>query len=209
MVQVLPSSESGRAALVTRPLADNTLQAATLVARSDAAGAPSPAERLVSTLTAIQERRAKNEQAKVAGTRPVGELLAERERLDEHLEETLFTLELLARLSPAEVSAAATRASRVRAPWPTHPATSTTSLTAPGVSSASDVPTSLADEPGHHLDEPLLTAREVGQRLGLAAKTVMDKARAGVLPSFRVPGGNRVRFRWSEIEAALLGKEGD
>lgn len=55
------------------------------------------------------------------------------------------------------------------------------------------------------MSEPLLTAREIGERLALSPATVLDRFEAGDLPGFKLYGrrGGPVRFRWSEIEAAL------
>jgi predicted DNA-binding transcriptional regulator AlpA len=57
------------------------------------------------------------------------------------------------------------------------------------------------------VSERLLTARELGELLGLSAATVLDRFQAGDLPGFRLFGkkGGPVRFRVSEIEAALDG----
>jgi len=51
----------------------------------------------------------------------------------------------------------------------------------------------------------LLTARELGEHLGLSASTVLDRFESGDLPGFRLFGkkGGPVRFRLSEIEGAL------
>lgn len=53
--------------------------------------------------------------------------------------------------------------------------------------------------------ERLLTARELGELLGLSSATVLDWWEAGKLPGFRLGGGSRgpVRFRRSEIEGQL------
>jgi excisionase family DNA binding protein len=54
--------------------------------------------------------------------------------------------------------------------------------------------------------ERLLSAKELGELLGLSASTVLDRFEAGDLPGFRLYGGKvgaPVRFRWSEIEAWL------
>lgn len=54
--------------------------------------------------------------------------------------------------------------------------------------------------------EPFLTAREVAERLRIAPCTVLRYFDDGVLPGrrLRVGRGRPVRFRWSEIEAALM-----
>lgn len=54
--------------------------------------------------------------------------------------------------------------------------------------------------------EPFLTAREVAERLRIAPCTVLRYFDEGVLPGRRLHRGPRrpVRFRWSEVEAALL-----
>jgi excisionase family DNA binding protein len=51
----------------------------------------------------------------------------------------------------------------------------------------------------------LLTAREVGELLGLSAETVLDYTRRGELPGFRMPGTarGRLRYREADIEAWL------
>jgi len=54
------------------------------------------------------------------------------------------------------------------------------------------------------LSEPLLTAREVADWLGLSPETVLRRWRAGELPGFRL-GSNVLRFRKSELEAWLEG----
>jgi excisionase family DNA binding protein len=52
------------------------------------------------------------------------------------------------------------------------------------------------------VNEPLLTAREVAEILGLSPATVLDKFEAGELPGFKLGGGRAapVRFRSSELE---------
>jgi predicted DNA-binding transcriptional regulator AlpA len=54
--------------------------------------------------------------------------------------------------------------------------------------------------------EPFLTAREVAERLRVAPCTVLRYFEDGVLPGRRLRAGRYrpVRFRWSEIEAALM-----
>ncbi len=51
----------------------------------------------------------------------------------------------------------------------------------------------------------LLTARELGEHLGLSTATVLDRFEGGDLPGFRLFGrkGGPVRFRLGEVEAAL------
>lgn len=53
--------------------------------------------------------------------------------------------------------------------------------------------------------EPFLTTREVAERLRVAPCTVLRYYEDGVLPGRRLRAGrfHPVRFRWSEIEAAL------
>ena len=57
------------------------------------------------------------------------------------------------------------------------------------------------------MTERLLTAAELAELLGLSPSTVLDRFQAGDLPGFRLFGrkGGPVRFRLSEIEAALEG----
>ena len=59
--------------------------------------------------------------------------------------------------------------------------------------------------------EPFLTAREVAERLRIAPCTVLRYFDEGVLPGRRLRAGRcrPVRFRWSEIEAALLSEGRD
>lgn len=61
----------------------------------------------------------------------------------------------------------------------------------------------LADARPHREPEPLMLAREVAEWLGVSPRWVMNKAADGSLPSLRLPGSNRVRFRRSEVETAL------
>ena len=54
--------------------------------------------------------------------------------------------------------------------------------------------------------ENYVTAREVAERLGLSADTILRYYREGKIPGRRMPGTIRpVRFLWSEIEAAWGG----
>jgi excisionase family DNA binding protein len=55
------------------------------------------------------------------------------------------------------------------------------------------------------VSEWLLTAAELGELLSLSPSTVLDRWQAGDLPGYRLFGckGRPVRFRLSEIEAAL------
>ena len=52
------------------------------------------------------------------------------------------------------------------------------------------------------MSERLLTARELGEYLGYAPATVLDKFERHELPGFKLPGG-AVRFRPSEVEGWL------
>ena len=51
----------------------------------------------------------------------------------------------------------------------------------------------------------LLTARQVGDRLGLSPETVLRRWRAGELPGFRL-ASNCLRFDEPEIEAWLAAR---
>ena len=54
--------------------------------------------------------------------------------------------------------------------------------------------------------ERYVTAREVAERLGLSADTILRYYRDGRIPGRRLPGTIRpVRFLWSEVEAAWDG----
>jgi excisionase family DNA binding protein len=48
----------------------------------------------------------------------------------------------------------------------------------------------------------LLTAREVADRLGVTAETILRWTRRGELPAFRLPGG-AIRFREDELDEWL------
>lgn len=51
--------------------------------------------------------------------------------------------------------------------------------------------------------EPFVTAREIAALLDVPVRFVVDKARSGHLPGRRIPGSNKLRFRVSEVEAAM------
>ncbi len=52
-------------------------------------------------------------------------------------------------------------------------------------------------------EERYVTAREVADRMGLSADTILRYYREGRIPGRRMPGTIRpVRFLWSEVEAA-------
>ena len=55
------------------------------------------------------------------------------------------------------------------------------------------------------MSEPLLTAHQVAELLGVKADWVLDQWQAGDLPGFRL-SQRLVRFRESEIEAYLQSK---
>ena len=58
---------------------------------------------------------------------------------------------------------------------------------------------SLGDAP----QKRYVTAREVADRLGLSADTILRYYREGRIPGHRLPGTIRpVRFLWSEVDAA-------
>lgn len=52
-------------------------------------------------------------------------------------------------------------------------------------------------------DREYLHAWEVAERLGVTVGWVWDKWEAGELPGRRLPGSNRLRFMWSEVEEVL------
>jgi excisionase family DNA binding protein len=53
-------------------------------------------------------------------------------------------------------------------------------------------------------EEPLLTSREVAERLGLSWRWVLERFERGEIPGFKFGGkSGPVRFRWSEIEVWL------
>ena len=53
--------------------------------------------------------------------------------------------------------------------------------------------------------EPLLTAREIGDRVGVHPKTVLKWFNSGKISGVRIIANQArpVRFRWSEIERAF------
>ena len=56
------------------------------------------------------------------------------------------------------------------------------------------------------VQERYITAREVAERVGLSADTILRYYREGRIPGRRLQGRIRpVRFLWSEIEAAWDG----
>ena len=59
------------------------------------------------------------------------------------------------------------------------------------------------------MSERLLTAREVAERLGVSAETVLRYTRAGELRGIRLPGTTRgrLRYRPEEVEAWLEAHE--
>jgi excisionase family DNA binding protein len=54
--------------------------------------------------------------------------------------------------------------------------------------------------------ERLLTARELAERLGVSAETVLRWTRRGEVPALRLPGG-AIRYRPGAIEAWLAEHE--
>ena len=56
---------------------------------------------------------------------------------------------------------------------------------------------------GERQTERFITAKEVGDRVGLSPETILRYYREGRIPGRRMPGTIRpVRFLWSEVEAA-------
>jgi excisionase family DNA binding protein len=53
--------------------------------------------------------------------------------------------------------------------------------------------------------EPLLTAREVAERLGVSASALLRWTRAGQVPAVKLPSG-AVRYRPEQIEAWLAAR---
>jgi excisionase family DNA binding protein len=51
--------------------------------------------------------------------------------------------------------------------------------------------------------ERYLNAREIAMILGVPHRWVVDKARDGLLPSYKLPGSNRLRFIESEVREAM------
>jgi excisionase family DNA binding protein len=51
------------------------------------------------------------------------------------------------------------------------------------------------------VNDRLLTAADLADRLGFAAGTIVDWAEAGTIPAFKL--GGRLRFRLSEVDAWL------
>jgi excisionase family DNA binding protein len=53
-----------------------------------------------------------------------------------------------------------------------------------------------------HSDEAFVTVAELARRLCVSVDWVYERAKAGDLPSYKLPGGRRL-FRWSEVLATL------
>lgn len=53
---------------------------------------------------------------------------------------------------------------------------------------------------------PLLTARDVADRLAVSSETVLRWTRAGDMPAVRLPGGH-IRFRSDELDAWLQSRQ--
>ena len=58
---------------------------------------------------------------------------------------------------------------------------------------------------GVHEGERLLTAAEVGERLGFTERYVWRLGREGVLPRVKLPGRKYVRFAESDVERLIAG----
>ena len=50
--------------------------------------------------------------------------------------------------------------------------------------------------------EPYLSASEIAEVLGMSRDWIYERAKAGDLPSYKLPGGKR-RFLYSELQDAL------
>ena len=57
-------------------------------------------------------------------------------------------------------------------------------------------------KPVLHSDEEFVTVAEVAHRLRVSVDWVYERAKAGDLPSYKLPGGRRI-FRWSEVLVTL------
>jgi excisionase family DNA binding protein len=57
-------------------------------------------------------------------------------------------------------------------------------------------------KPVPHSDDEFVTVAEVAHRLRVSVDWVYERAKAGDLPSYKLPGGRRI-FRWSDVEATL------
>lgn len=66
-------------------------------------------------------------------------------------------------------------------------------------STESTAPDRTTDQP----EQKYLLAWQVAERLGVTHRWVMDKAASGHLPCVKLPGSNRIRFIWADVEAAL------
>jgi excisionase family DNA binding protein len=58
---------------------------------------------------------------------------------------------------------------------------------------------------GHNVTGQLLTAREVGELLGVSAETALRWTRRGDLPGIRLPGG-AIRYREADLDAWLAAR---
>lgn len=62
------------------------------------------------------------------------------------------------------------------------------------------------------MDEPMIGVTEVSRRLGITPRTVRSGVLQGRVPAYRIAatggsGRGQLRFKWSEIEAAMAVKE--
>lgn len=53
-----------------------------------------------------------------------------------------------------------------------------------------------------HLQEPLITKRETARLAAVSTRTIENWGRQRLIPVFRI-GGRTVRYRWSDVAAAL------
>jgi excisionase family DNA binding protein len=59
--------------------------------------------------------------------------------------------------------------------------------------------------PTPHAPERFVTAAEIADLLGMTPRWVVEKAHAGHLPHYKLPGSNRVKFLVSEVLHKLKG----
>jgi excisionase family DNA binding protein len=57
-------------------------------------------------------------------------------------------------------------------------------------------------KPVPHSEDEFVTVAEVAGRLRVSVDWVYERAKAGDLPSYKLPGGRRI-FRWSEVVDTL------
>ena len=56
--------------------------------------------------------------------------------------------------------------------------------------------------------EPLLTVREVAERLAVSRTWVLRRIKAGDMPAYRLGGSGPIRLSWDEVRQWAIGNAG-